>query len=251
MSYQELSKLNKDQFLNLKFLSFEKYDTIRWLIDKSKNIIEVFNNLKKLRKDIDKYNPDFNYKVSKNVLDKFKLDIAKRIENPRRINLIADFIFDYEKRDMTISFTEYDFDFDEAKENVMETINEFKFRGYESKKQPKRKNKTVKNTQNTVPKTQVNLENKLLEYFSSNDLEDLMKIIVKSTDDIRPISKKDVMDMYRKFHPDKYVNKSEKAVKVCNIVSSKLSVLKKKCDGNSSPVRTVGSIFDEVWNIVK
>lgn len=111
----------------MKFLLFEKYGIIQRIIDKSKDIIEVFNNLDKLKKAIDKYNPKFNYKVSKNVIDKFKLEMKNYIENPKRVHLIADFIFDY--KDKNINFEDYDFD----KFNY-ELVKNFEFRGLKPSK---------------------------------------------------------------------------------------------------------------------
>ena len=264
----EEEKCNKSH-LNLKFLELGNCDNIFGIITIKKDILKVFENLKLLRILIDSNNPGYNYKVSSNVITKFKKDIKKYIKNPKRINLVVDFMFEYKSRNLTISFTKYDFL--EPNDEIRKLIDVFRFRGYESKNHPIRKierkdkpkvEKKDKPKPEDKPKpkpedkpkqeirNELTLRNKLKEFFVEEDLDDLMKIIIKPTSEIRPISRKDVLDMYRKFHPDKCIDKSDKAIKICNMVSAKLSVLKKQFSGSSSPVRTIKSIFDDVWNIL-
>lgn len=75
-----------------------------------------------------------------------------------------------------------------------------------------------------------------------------LKLIMTSTNDLS-YTRKEIMDLFREFHPDK-AGSDPKAVQLCTLVSSKISLLKKKLDSSSSPTRPIGNLYLDVCKIL-
>jgi hypothetical protein len=64
------------------------------------------------------------------------------------------------------------------------------------------------------------------------------------------MTKEEIMNAYKMFHPDK-CGDNKKIQELCNLVSSKLSVIKKQNTDKGSPVRPIGDLSNELLKILR
>jgi len=111
------------------------------------NIIDVMRNVDMFRLHLEMLNSTFNFYVTKSVVDDFicRLIESMKILNGinsvlwnKRILLIVDYLFDYEERDLTKSYTCFGFE-EVTDEVILRELQLFIFRGFDDKPQPKRK----------------------------------------------------------------------------------------------------------------
>lgn len=110
-----------------------------YILDTENDILKAFDAMDKFRMYFDATNDTYNFYVTRDVTLKFKAEIKKFMFNPKRIRLLIDYIFIYDERDITISFTEYDFEeVGTIKDNfdLYIAVYNYIFRGYEKKPHP-------------------------------------------------------------------------------------------------------------------
>ncbi len=146
---------------NLRYIDFEQTAKYLATISIDMNIVDVMRNVDMFRLHLDMLNSTFNFYVTKSVVDDFicKLIESMKILNSidsvlwnKRISLIVDYLFDYEGRDLTKSYTHFGFE-EVTNETILRELNLFSFRGFENKPHPKRqiiKNPIFANSVNPI-----------------------------------------------------------------------------------------------------
>jgi hypothetical protein len=110
-----------------------------YILDTENDILKAFDAMDKFRMYFDATNDTYNFYVTRDVTLKFEAEIKKFMFNPKRIRMLIDYIFIYDERDITISFSEYDFDeVGTYKDNfdLYVAVYNYIFRGYEKKPHP-------------------------------------------------------------------------------------------------------------------
>ena len=114
-------------------------------------------------------------------------------------------------------------------------------------KTPKEEPKTSR-TSSTSELTLAKVLEEIKKIMPDKNAATYIKLIMTSTNDLI-YTRKEIMDLFREFHPDK-AGTDPKAVQLCTLVSSKISLLKKKLDSSSSPTRPIGNLFLDVCKIL-
>ncbi len=225
----------------------------------SKDIIENLNEnvlfddlmiyIDKFRNFIKNNNPNYNYHVDISIIDMVKNTLREYICNTRRIDLVIEYTFSYNGRRLNRPFEYY------CCNTITKHSKKFinKFLPYGCTDPPERKSK-IKIKEEPIPKPKLKEESTkdiislIVPFLVGKDIAMFMKIILTPSQELRSLTKKDVMDLYKEFHPDKAGN-DPITQKLCTIVSSKICVLKKQISDSGSPVRPMGSLYNDVMSI--
>jgi hypothetical protein len=163
---------------NIRYIDFETSNKYLNVISFSPNIIDVMRNLDMFRINLDMLNPIFDFCVTKSVVDDFIcriIESTKLIDTKvwnKRIQLIVDYIFDFEERDLSKSYTCFGFE-EVTNEDILRELKLFHFRGLENKVHPKRR--IVKNpffANDVNPVISFNLEQSEVKFYLQSLNED-------------------------------------------------------------------------------
>jgi len=268
------AKLKPDDKLNTKIpiLNLKDFPEICFkYINETYNYNDLLMSIRDLREHIEKFNIGYDYEVHLNVLDYCREEFRKYIDSKRRLELILSYIFIYKGRDFKKPIHYYACN---PKMNKLETkfVESFLPRNLKSEgsKAPKtnraKSPEGPKSESSKVPKSSgtesskrakspeapkaYSIYEELKKQFPDKNIDLYLKIIKTSTVNLKTMSKEEIMSAYRAFHPDK-CGDNKKIQELCNLVSSKLSVIKKQNTGSSSPVRPIGDLSAELLKILR
>ena len=94
------------------------------------------------------------------------------------------------------------------------------------------------------------IANILKKYMENSDIKDFFRIIYTSTDNLKHLTREDILKFYKKFHPDKSKG-DEIQLNLFNLISSKLSVLKEQSGDKTVKIKPVGNLYKELCGIIK
>lgn len=228
----------KPKSLKCYFILCPKYEDYIKIINETTCFLTLMKNISSLMKYVKSDNSgyDFDKEIDENEFIKIRKSLICNfnIDSTRRADLIMAYTFRGPFRTLVLlkKFTFYTVNPLSASEK--EAANEY------FKLKTSNESKTLKFEELYI------LVGKFL---TGKDIKTYMKIIMTPTDSLR-FNRKEILELYREFHPDKAEN-SEISQKLCTLICSKISILKKKLDGSTSPTRPIGNLIEEVEKIIK
>lgn len=261
--------------LNVEF-DFDRLKDDVLNVNETTNMIVLMKSVINLVKYIESVNTKFNFTKYLTVAEykSLKKSLQEVICNERRIYLLIDYAFLNGYRSLEEPFSFYGVN--PLTEEEKKLFYTFMPRGYtgtipkrpnfssvpksssvppkkeEKKKEssvpPKKEEPKKETSAKITPEKLADIIKEIKVIMPDKNAATYIKLIMTSTNDLK-YTRKEVMDLFREFHPDK-AGTDPKAVQLCTLVSTKISLLKKKLDSSSSPTRPIGSLILDVYKIL-
>jgi len=225
------------------------------------NIFQLLEKIKELKNQIVSINPTYNFEkvITDETYMKLYRILDKVVDVKRRIDLIIKCMFNVGFNSIHYPITYYTLT-PILKSEEINFKNQVPHCFFNNEKAPEpEKPKATKKpetgnveSQKFEPKmSEPSLQEiykKLEIYLAGKNIKEYLRIIMNNTDTLK-YNRKEILNLYLQFHPDKVEN-NEISKKLADLVSSKISILKKKIDSSSSPVRPMGNLLSEVSKLL-
>jgi len=271
---------SSNPILNLDKVSKDIFEKI----NETTNFTELLDNIVLLKAHIENLNYKYDFYVQSIVLDYVKSELRTYIVNNRRIELIVNYIFIFTGRQFNSSINYYCCNPKLSKSDVRKLdtylprnfssspFTTFRDTSKPTEEPPKQTEAPPPKKEAPPPKTEVppkkpeppkkeesktynvndlylelkkHLKDKDDKEMDKEDIKSYIKICLNTTTSLKSLTREEIMALYKTFHPDK-VSNNPTTQDLCTLISSKLSILKKQNSDKGSPVRPMGSFYNDL-----